>query len=137
MKLIICGDHLFTQLGVVFAIIDAYVERYGMPDEVVSGDAPGVDTLGALWATEKCPVKHFPADWHRFHKAAGHQRNIEMAHYGTHCLALACRRSRGTRDMIREAHRMGLPTVVVELDSLAYLDNGERGTRWLEFLTEV
>jgi len=42
----------------------------------------GVDWLGENWARKyKIPIKEFPAQWFKFNKRAGPQRNHEMGEY--------------------------------------------------------
>jgi hypothetical protein len=61
MKVIIAGDRKFTDRKVVEKAIKA--SKFEIT-EVVSGCAPGVDTVGKEWAKDnKIPVKKFPADW--------------------------------------------------------------------------
>lgn len=80
--------------------------------EVVSGCAPGIDTLGIKWAEERnIPVKRFPADWERYGRVAGPMRNRQMAEYVGQSGYLVCvwdGKSRGTRNMIEEAKRVGI-----------------------------
>ena len=49
---------------------------------------------------EYVPVRHFPADWDRHRKAAGHIRNEQMAQHGTHLLAFHIQGSAGTKSML-------------------------------------
>lgn len=80
--------------------------------EVVSGCAPGIDTLGIQWAEEKAiPIMRFPADWAKHGRAAGPIRNRQMAEYVGQSGYLVCvwdGKSRGTRNMIEEAKRVGI-----------------------------
>lgn len=76
---------------------------------IVSGKARGADHLGELWAEEsKVAVASFPADWDKHGKAAGHIRNREMAEYSDALVAFWDGKSRGTRNMIETAAKMGL-----------------------------
>src|SRR5690606_7393936 len=74
--------------------------------EVVSGCAPGIDSLGIQWAEEKAiPIMRFPADWAKHGRAAGPIRNRQMAEYVGPSGYLVCvwdGKSRGTRNMIEE-----------------------------------
>lgn len=76
-------------------------------DEVVSGGATGIDSMGELWAgRNKKPVKVFKADWKEHGPAAGPIRNSEMAAYAN---ALAVfEGGSGTADMLRKAEDAGL-----------------------------
>jgi hypothetical protein len=75
---------------------------------VVSGGAPGVDTLAERWAEQHdIPVTGFPAEWSRYGKKAGPIRNKEMAGYAEGLVAVWDGRSRGTKDMVRQWASMG------------------------------
>jgi hypothetical protein len=74
--------------------------------EVVSGTARGVDKDGELWAEARgIPVRRFAPDW-RLGKAAGIQRNRDMAAYAD-AVALFPG-SRGTESMYEIAKKKGL-----------------------------
>lgn len=77
--------------------------------EVVSGMAPGADTIGKQLSEQYgIPVKCFPADWKKHGKAAGPIRNGEMAAYAEALIAVWDGESRGTGDMLSQAHEAGL-----------------------------
>lgn len=107
MRLIIAGSRTATRADVL-AAIEASNAGEGIA-EVVCGDAPGADTEGALWADAKgIPVRHFPADWKRWGKAAGPMRNEEMAQNADALLAIWDGQSKGTAHMIHMARQHGL-----------------------------
>lgn len=73
--------------------------------ELISGGAPGADSLGERFATEmQFPVKLFPADWDTYGTAAGPIRNRQMAEHATHLIAFWDGISHGTRNMIDVAN---------------------------------
>lgn len=88
-----------------------------MPDVVIEGEARGADTM-AREAAEQLgiPVLPFPADWTRFGKAAGPIRNRQMLTEGKPTEVIAFHhdisKSRGTRDMVVQARKHGIPTAV-------------------------
>ena len=100
-----------------------------LPDEVISGTADGADTVGEIWALHRyIPVQPFPADWGNisapgavvrqgrhgaYNAIAGHQRNAQMAEYGTHLVAFWDGKSKGTRNMIGLAEERGLDVEVI------------------------
>lgn len=55
----------------------------------------------------------YPADWDKYHRAAGHIRNQQMLAEGKPTLVLAFHhdlaKSKGTKDMVRRALKEGLP----------------------------
>lgn len=106
MKLIVAGTRTFRRIDV-----GAIIKECGLdPGEVVTGAAPGIDSLASDWALrEGIPVKQFPPDWNKYGRAAGPIRNAQMAEYGDALLAIWDGKSRGTRSMIEEAKKRGLP----------------------------
>ncbi len=106
MRVIVAGSRSIIDPAVVNRAI---MESGFNMSEVVCGCAPGVDALGARWATSRCiPVTYFPADWTGLGRAAGPARNREMAAYADALVAVWDGLSRGTADMIREAKTRGL-----------------------------
>lgn len=85
--------------------------------EVVSGHANGADKLGEQYAkTAQIPCKIFEADWNRFGRSAGPQRNLEMARYAEALIAVWDGQSPGTRHMIDCARRHNLTVFVYRTD---------------------
>lgn len=84
--------------------------------EIVSGGAPGVDTLAQRYAEEnKLQFKVFPADWAQFGKAAGPMRNQQIVDYSDYVVAFPMGPSRGTRDTIMRASKVNKMALLVEL----------------------
>jgi hypothetical protein len=88
---------------------------------VVHGDARGGDQIAKNWAmskrSEDLRVNHesHPADWDRYHRAAGHVRNEKMVRQGADCcLAFPIGKSPGTRGCLRLAKKANIPTRVYE-----------------------
>lgn len=68
-----------------------------------------VDHHGERWAQgHGIDVRLFPAAWKHYGRAAGPMRNEEMAKAGEALIALPCKHSTGTHDMIERARRHGL-----------------------------
>lgn len=85
--------------------------------EIVSGGARGADSLATdLAAAYFLSLHVFPADWEAHGKAAGHIRNRQMAEYATDLLAFWDGESRGTKNMIETAKKLGLGIHVVRYD---------------------
>lgn len=119
MRLIIAGSRAGADIGDVnLAVLAAQQEWDDCPvTEIVSGGAAGVDLLGEeLAATNGVPVKRFPADWATHGKAAGPIRNRQMAEYADALVAVWDGKSRGTKNMIDEAKKRGLPVYVYILE---------------------
>lgn len=109
MKTIIAGgrDYRFTEQD--FRLLDSTTIT-----EVVCGGATGADEYGRVWAIgNNIPVKMFPANWGAHGKSAGPIRNRQMAEYAERLIAFWDGKSRGTKNMIDTATRLGLDVLVV------------------------
>lgn len=119
MTLIIAGSRTITSMdSLQWALLKASRQglKLGEIDEVVSGCASGVDTLGIRWASDRgIPVKRFPAQWNVHGKVAGFIRNGEMAAYADSALIVWDGLSRGTAHMLQEARDYGLRVWVVKI----------------------
>ena len=110
MKVIIAGGRTITDYSLV---LSALGESDFTPTEIVSGMAPGVDTLAIQYATQNnLPLIEFHADWNKYRRAAGPIRNRQMAEYGEALVAIWDGESRGTKNMIEEATKRGLKVYV-------------------------
>ena len=110
MRTIIAGSRGITDIRHVQRAMAAAREQFGIvPTLVLSGCAPGVDTLGEEWAkANNVPVELHPAQWALHgHKRAGPLRNAKMAHACDAVVAVWDGKSPGTADMIRRATVMG------------------------------
>ena len=68
----------FDNLGLVTEVLGALHQSTPIT-AVISGKAPGADTLGEKWAhMNNVPVVPFPADWSKHGRAAGPIRNQQM-----------------------------------------------------------
>ena len=103
MRVIIAG----TRHKIDPALLDEAIEESGYHITcVISGAARGVDLLGERWAQQRgIGVRSFPANWDAFGRSAGVMRNESMARLGQALIALPCKHSRGTLDMIERAGR--------------------------------
>jgi len=115
MKVIIAGGRDITDPNLVLEAID---KSWFNITEVVCGMARGVDTLGKEWAeAHGIPVKEFPANWSKFHRAAGPIRNAEMAKYADALIAIMKPGSKGTKSMVEIAHKHKLKVFVLHVPS--------------------
>jgi hypothetical protein len=111
--MIIAGSRHFHD----YVVLQEAIRQSGFViTSVVSGCAPGVDSLGELYALENnLSVDRHPAKWDLFGKAAGPIRNKEMAQCADALIALRAPGSRGTENMIQQATAMGLKVFVWEI----------------------
>lgn len=113
MKVIIAGSRDITNPD----FVEQAIQQSGFSiTELVSGQAPGVDTLGERWARlNKIPIKPFPADWKKYGKPAGPIRNQQMADYADALIAIWHNNSSGTKDMIDKAKAKGLQVFILKV----------------------
>jgi hypothetical protein len=83
------------------------------PTLILEGEAPGADTMARRFA-EEIPwlcYRPFPAQWHKYGRAAGPIRNREMLDEEPH-LGIAfyknIQESKGTIDCMREGRKRGI-----------------------------
>jgi len=119
MKLIIAGSRGVTKYQTVRLAFRRFRYRRAVTT-IVSGKAPGVDTLGEEVADEYgLEIMAKPADWLTYGKRAGYIRNGEMAEVADALLAIWDGKSPGTKQMIKLALAKGLYVEV-------YSDRGDR-----------
>ena len=81
---------------------------------IVSGGAPGIDSLAEQFADEKdVPIIVFPANWDKYKLAAGPIRNTKIINKITHLIAFPDDKSVGTYDTIRKAQAK--PEILVKI----------------------
>ena len=111
MKVIIAGGRDFDNYELLKEFCDNIIKDDDY--EIVSGNAKGADKLGENYSKERnLKLTLFPADWNKYNKAAGMIRNIEMAEYGDMLIAFWDQKSRGTKNMIDTAKKLGLVVTV-------------------------
>jgi hypothetical protein len=116
MKVIIAGGRDIEDYELVLrAVLNAGFDITA----VVSGGAPGVDTMGERFAEEAgLPIYKFPAEWNKYRNAAGPIRNRLMAEFGDALIAIWDGKSTGTKNMIDQATQHGLKIHVEMVDAL-------------------
>lgn len=110
---LVCGGRNFTDADFLFKILDALHAEHHFT-ALIHGQAQGADQLAFMWASQKdLTVTGFPADWIRFGRSAGPQRNQEMLDIGKPDLVVAFPGGKGTSDMVRRAKRAKIPVIEV------------------------
>lgn len=118
VRIVVTGSRSITDYNEVESALERACRGFGLRayrevEELVSGNARGVDRLAEAWARSRgIPVKVFKPDWDRYGKSAGHRRNHEMADYvkthGGIYVAIWDGVSKGTKGMIDYCDRIGL-----------------------------
>jgi hypothetical protein len=114
IRLIIAGSRTFHDYGLLCRKLDAILANTTEEIVVISGCAPGADTLGERWAAEHGhTIAQRPANWNLYGRRAGFLRNAQMAQMATHCVVFWDGKSPGTKHMIALAQKHGLGLRVV------------------------
>lgn len=112
--LAIVGSRTFNDKTLFDETIEEFVVRYGIPAKVVSGGAPGADTMGEKWARRmKISVLVLKPNWRpkgKYNPRAGLERNTDIVNACTHMIAFPSKKGSGTQDSIRKAR--GKPCIV-------------------------
>lgn len=114
-RILITGDRDWNNDTTLARVLKLHLQPER--DFIIHGDARGADRMGAYIAqgldVPKDRILAYPADWNRYHKAAGPIRNQQMLTEGKPTLVLAfhdhIQESKGTRDMIKRALFAKLP----------------------------
>ena len=114
MRVLFCGDRNWTDRDKIAAAFDRL-----QPSLVIEGEARGADTLAREEAERRgIPVLSFPANWKQYGRAAGPIRNRQMLSEGRPEYVCgfhsSIEASSGTRDMLNQARRLGVPWELVE-----------------------
>lgn len=112
-KVIIAGTRYFDDYDLLKVKCDNILSNLDNI-EIVSGRAKGADRLGEKYAKENnYSLKCFPANWHKYKKAAGPIRNKEMAEYADYLIVFWDGESKGTKNMIERAEKHGLKVRII------------------------
>ena len=118
MHIIIAGCRYFNDYAVVEKEVMNYIGKFidKVEIEIISGGASGVDALGERFAKEhNLRLKVVPADWKTYGRSAGPRRNEQMARMAGTLIAFWDGKSRGTKNMIDTAKRLGLRVKTVTI----------------------
>lgn len=116
MRLLICGSRGYTDYDSILRTVNR-LSRCHTIECIIQGGARGADKLASKVASNlRIPCEEYPAEWEKFGKAAGYQRNARMLAEGKPDYVLAFNLgstiTRGTGDMVRRAQRVGIPTEI-------------------------
>jgi len=101
MKIIIAGGRNFTNYKKLCKVCDNILQNQNNIEIVSGAYYKGADKLGEQYAKERgYKIIRFPANWNKYGKAAGPNRNQQMANYADALIAFWDGKSRGTLNMI-------------------------------------
>ena len=108
-KLLVTGSRTIMYGKLIFSILDLIKAKHGF-DEIIVGDARGVDMVTLNWCLSQSPsmyYKVYKADWKKYGKAAGPIRNKEMVKDCDFGIGIWDGKSRGTKHCIGELKKAG------------------------------
>lgn len=116
-RVIIAGGRDFNDYDMLVKTMDMVLQNITDEIQVVCGMASGADTLGERYAKERgYKIAYFPADWKKYGRAAGFNRNQEMAKNADALVAFWDGKSKGTKHMVDIACRYNLKVRVKKFE---------------------
>jgi len=113
MKVGIVGSRDFKNYELFSDIMKQYLSDISW---VVSGGAPGADSLAEKWAKEnKKMLTIYPADWLNLGKRAGYVRNTDIVKNSDMIIAFWDGKSKGTKHTIGLAQKMGKECKIINV----------------------
>jgi hypothetical protein len=118
MRVLICGDRHWNAHRPIAELLS----QFPADTVVIHGGAAGADSIAGFAARDQgLAVVAFPADWTTYGRAAGPIRNARMLNEGqpdeVHAFHNNIEKSRGTKDMVRQAREAGVPVTIHTLAS--------------------
>lgn len=108
MKLLVTGSRTITEYVYVEICLDKVCVEFFTPDEIIVGDASGVDRLTRRWAKARgIKLSVHPANWKKFGKGAGFIRNAQMVKKCDKGVGIWDGQSRGTKHTIDLLYKAG------------------------------
>ena len=106
MKIAVIGSR-----GITITKLEEYLPEN--VTEIVSGGAKGVDTSAKEYAlAHELKLTEFLPDYKRYSRGAPLKRNIEIIEYADAVIAFWDGKSKGTKFMIDECEKRGIPVTV-------------------------
>lgn len=116
---VVAGPRDYNNKGFVFGYLDELLSMIKVKTnkdvQIIEGGFKGVDFLAKQYAkTHNLSTIQVTADWARYGKSAGPRRNARMVDL-CGCCVVFYSGSIGSKSMITEAVKRGVPTYVVSL----------------------
>jgi len=120
VRVLVCGQRDFVDQQGLFEVLD-FVHALTPISLIIEGEARGADTFAREWAISRgVEFKPFPADWDRYHRAAGPIRNRQMLVEGLPDMGLAFYHdpsaSKGTKNMVKQLKQAEVIVCEIVLD---------------------
>lgn len=117
MRVLICGDRNWEDVRA----IEEFISKLPKDTIIIHGLCRGADIIADDMAHKHgLKILKFPAEWHKYGKAAGPIRNKKMIVDGKPDEVVAFHnnlsKSRGTVNMIKQARIYGIPCKIVKSD---------------------
>ncbi len=109
IRLLVTGSRTINNINFVSMILDVVIEKYRF-DEIIVGDARGVDRRTMDWCCKQIPRMPFTIykpEWSKYGKAAGPINNKEMVEACDIGIGIWDGKSRGTKHCIDELKKAG------------------------------
>jgi hypothetical protein len=106
-RVLVCGSRNWTNQKFIYEKLQEYARH-----TIIEGGAEGADLIAKDCARLlELYCEEYPADWHKYGRAAGCIRNQQMLVEGKPDLVMAffMPGSKGTTDMVRRAIEVGIP----------------------------
>ena len=109
MKIIIAGSRTIINMNLLIKAIKLSSFEITSTDEIVSGGARGVDTLGEKYAKQhNIKLTIFKPNWNKYGIKGGVIRNTQMSRYADWAIVVHCG-SKGSIDMINKMKKLNKP----------------------------
>lgn len=111
-RILVCGGRNYRNKELVEKVLDRlFTSDYQGVMMLIEGGANGADRLAQDWAiSRKCKYHTEPADWDKYHDAAGGIRNEKMARMLPD-LCIAFPGGSGTEDMVKRCFAHKIKTI--------------------------
>lgn len=114
MNIGIVGGRDFNNYDLLKKNLDAYIENQSILTAIVSGGAPGTDTLAEKYAQELAvDMIVYRPDYKKFGRGAALARNTQIIEHSDVVFAFWDGKSRGTMDSINKAKKLAKQLFII------------------------
>ena len=109
MKIIIAGSRTIINMNLLIKAIKLSSFEITSSDEIISGGARGIDSLGEKYAKQhNIKLTIFKPNWNKYGIKGGVIRNTQMSRYADCAIVVHCG-SKGSIDMINKMKKLNKP----------------------------